>query len=481
MAGMRVHRLAVWFVAGAGALLCAAGAAAGGDEPTLDLRGEVEALRAEVRRLQGREAEVETLRNEVAELRAKEEGSWLSGRRAEEVKSLIHEVLADAQTRASLAGDELTAGWDKNFFLASEDGNFLMTLSGQVQFRYIANFRDEPGDADEDDEEAGFQMRRAKLTFAGHAIDPRLEYQVEVQADRNGGEMILQDTFVRYEWADELFVMAGNFKPGFNREELVSSKRQQAVERSFVNGFFRIGRSQAVQVSGAHERWNWAVSLHDGREAENVDFHSDNTDVGLAGRVELLLAGEWKDLRQYAAWSGTPFGLMLGGGIDYELAESGSGTAFLYEDFWQWTADASLQLDPVNLFIAGHGRHVDGAGAIGGDFEQFGAVLQAGAFVIPDTVDVFGRWEWLDHDGFAEVASRPRAADLGLIAPGLEEELHIFTVGTNYYFKKHDAKLTLDLVWAPDGLRQSDTGAGLLASDTNDDLTALRAQLQVLF
>src|SRR5687767_8246539 len=77
-------------------------------------------------------AEIQALRAEVAELRAKEHGAWLNERRTQEIKSLIHEVLADAETRSSLAEGGVTAGWNKHFFLASEDGNFLMEIGGYL-------------------------------------------------------------------------------------------------------------------------------------------------------------------------------------------------------------------------------------------------------------------------------------------------------------------------------------------------------------
>ena len=36
-----------------------------------------------------------------------------------------------------------TAGWDRNFFLASSDGNYLLKISGQLQasFVYSAGYR----------------------------------------------------------------------------------------------------------------------------------------------------------------------------------------------------------------------------------------------------------------------------------------------------------------------------------------------------
>jgi hypothetical protein len=197
----------------------------------------------------------------------------------------------------------------------------------------------------------------------------------------------------------------------------------------------------------------------------------------------LLLAGDWKQFKDYVAWPETPLGVMVGGGLDYELAETGRGTPLLFQDFWQWTADLSVQFDPVNVFVAGYGRHVNGEAAVD-DFEQYGLLVQAGTFIIPSKMDIFGRWEWLRHDGFTEVKSSPALEEgeiTGLIDSGLEGEICIVTLGTNYYFRKHDVKLTFDVVWAPDGVRQSDTSGGLLASSTNDDQVAIRGQLQVLF
>ena len=76
------------------------------------LRAELDAVRATNNQLQG----------EVAKLRNAGDENWLNERRAAEVKSLVKEVLADADTRASLLEGGMSAGHNgKNFFLASEE------------------------------------------------------------------------------------------------------------------------------------------------------------------------------------------------------------------------------------------------------------------------------------------------------------------------------------------------------------------------
>ncbi len=445
---------------------------------------ELKSLRTEVERLKTRDEEIRQLRSEVSKLRQQQDASWLTQRRAEEVKTLIREVLADADTRSSLAEGGLTAGHNgKHFFLAGEDGNFLMEIGGFFQIRYLSNNRDEPAGG-EDDHENGFQMRRAKLFFEGHVFDPKLHFKVQLAASRSTGNVVVDDAYLKYEWADGYFLQAGQFKPGFNREEAMSATRQQAVDRTYINNFFRVERTQAVQLAAQYERWNWSVAVHDGREAVNVDFNADSTDIAAAARAELLVAGDWKQFKDFVAWSNAPFGVLLGGGLDYELAESGQSTTLLFEDFWQWTADVSMQLSPVNVFAAVFQRHVNGDGAIGGDSDQWGAMVHAGVFIIPDKLDLFARWEYLDYDGLTEVKSHPSFDDdeiTGLIPPGLENEVHILTFGSNYYFRKRDVKLTMDVMWAPDGVRETDTASGLLESSDNSDQVVLRGQVQLLF
>ncbi len=74
-------------------------------------------------------------------LEANETDHWLTRRRADEIRALVSDVLADADTRTALKDTGLTGGWDDGFFLQSADGNFRLEVSGQVQTRYVWNRR----------------------------------------------------------------------------------------------------------------------------------------------------------------------------------------------------------------------------------------------------------------------------------------------------------------------------------------------------
>ena len=97
------------------------------------------------------DADIDQLRSEVAALRAEVQrlksmtgDDRLTEERAREIRGLIEEVVADADRRASLLQDGLTAGWakGKGFHISSVDGNFLLRIYGQIQVRYVANFQD---------------------------------------------------------------------------------------------------------------------------------------------------------------------------------------------------------------------------------------------------------------------------------------------------------------------------------------------------
>ena len=109
---------------------------------------------------------VQELRTEVSELKMSKSEKWLTEQRANEIRGLVHDVLADADTRTNLLGSSATAGYNGGAFLVSEDGNWKLKINGQLQSRWIYN------DASGQDDAHGFEQRRTKLKFAGHIIDP---------------------------------------------------------------------------------------------------------------------------------------------------------------------------------------------------------------------------------------------------------------------------------------------------------------------
>ena len=114
---------------------------------------------------------VDSLRSEVDVLRAEQQTDWMSEQRAEEIRELVQDVLADADTRASLQGSGMAAGYDGGFFIQSDDNSFKLKFNGQLQTRWLFNHRSTDNPA-ESGNSYGFEVRRFKLKFSGYVVDP---------------------------------------------------------------------------------------------------------------------------------------------------------------------------------------------------------------------------------------------------------------------------------------------------------------------
>ena len=152
-------------------------------------------------------SELSAMRSRIAQLEGQQNQSWLNERRAEEVKSLVREVLSDADTRASMADGGLTAGYNNGFFLASEDGRFLLQIAGQAQFRYTYGAREGTTIGDKNDGE--FSIPRTKLYFDGHIGSPKIMYHIQLAANGGGDDIDLEEMLLSYEIADGLTVYGG--------------------------------------------------------------------------------------------------------------------------------------------------------------------------------------------------------------------------------------------------------------------------------
>jgi hypothetical protein len=415
------------------------------------------------RRIESLEAEVAQLRASVAELsaaRKDEESGWLTERRASEIRGLVEEVLADADTRASLLAQGATAGWDKGFYLASADGNYRLKISGQMDIRWVLNHQENAPSGD--DNQYGFEMRRMKLAFEGHVIDPSWEYYIKAAFDRDGGAFELEDATVSKSFENGIEVTFGQFKLPFLREELTSSTRQLAVERSLVNEEFNQDRSKAVQVGYEADRWRVSGAYSDGFNSDNTEFDDSNVRYAFTGRGEFLVMGDWGQFKDFTSPRGSETGVMLGAAAHFQ---NGNGTgALASQDRFTWTLDGSAEFSGANLYAALIGNHLSDQGAVP-DRDQWGFVVQ-GAYYVTEDWELFGRYEWGDQDTAGQ------------------EDLSIITIGVNYYIASHNLKWQTDFGYAFDAVTSawSTSGTGWRNDAANEDgQTVLRTQFQLLF
>ncbi|HRP62015.1 MAG TPA: porin [Phycisphaerales bacterium] len=409
---------------------------------------------------------IAALEMEVLRLRQQIGTDWLTEARAQEIRTLVHDVLADADTRASLLGTGMNAGWDEGFFIGSADGNFRLRVGGNIQFRYVFNHQN---GSPVDNNRGGFENTRTQLIFTGHVVNPNWVYRVQGNFSRTNGTFNLEDAYIGYVFGNGWTFLAGQFRVPMLREFLVVEPHQQAVSRSLVHQEFTAGRTQGVALDYRGERFHFTGGFTDGHPATggfNAPALMRDTEFSLTARLQGLLAGNWNQFADFASWRGDEFGALLGGAVHYQKGEY--GTIHNELEVLQWTVDLSLQFGGFNIFAYVVGRHLDAPGM---SLDQFGAVVQGGLFITDDW-EVFARYEWGDDD---------------MTSPNLS----VITVGANRFFARHRIKWSTDVGF---GLKRvaSTWGDGFIGSGgdlvgwrtdapSKKGQVVVRTQLQLLF
>jgi hypothetical protein len=415
-------------------------------------------------------SEIAKLRAELADLKAQTGDNWLTEQRASEIRGLVQDVLADADTRSSLQGSGMTAGWDNGFFLASPDGNYRLNVQGELQIRYMMNFRD--SDPSIDSTTHGFENSNTRLIFSGNVVDRTWKYRVQGNfSNGDGGSFGLEDAWIQKDFDNGLYVRAGQFKPPVLREELIADSRQLLVDRSLLNETYSQDWSQGIELGWEGDWIRGMVMWHDGLGNRNTPALSPTTEFAIAARAEILLGGTWRQFDDFTSWSGESFGALIGVAANWQRDEfgqsgvpaGGKAAPFLL------TVDAQVEFGGANLY--GAFIYNDSDTQNSGSLKQYGFVIQGGVFLVPDQIELFGRYEWAD-------------SDLGDV-----KDLSLLTAGVNWYFAKHNVKWTTDIGLSFNSLENGASGFGWSSENTGwlpdgpggDDQFLIRSQFQLLF
>jgi hypothetical protein len=391
----------------------------------------------------------------------------------DEIRAIVAETLADARERTSLLQGGGGAGWDDGFFLGSDDRGVTLEIEGRIQFQFVANSRDSGDEYDND-----FAMRRAKLYFSGRTFD-EWRYLVNGAFSGTTGDFQLEDALVSRELGDGgLRLTAGQFKGGFLLEERTADKRQLGVDRSYLNEWFTIDRTQGVALSDENERWRWWAMVSDGVRVRanalnggggNTDLGTVNTDVALTAGAAWLFGEEatWGQFRDLSSGLEAPTAVRFGLAGHYQAgSDVGAGAE---QDVLTATADVSAEFGGVSAQLWGVWQSIEDSGGVSGaDFDQWGVGAQVAAFVIEDEWELFGRWEHLDFDD--------------ALGAGAEDSLDLLTVGVTRYIHGHSLKWVTQVVWALDEVPVGRRQLGLRPDAAGDDgQIGFVSQIQILF
>ncbi|MEO1128253.1 MAG: porin [Planctomycetota bacterium] len=427
----------------------------------------------------------------------------------DEVRAVVADMLADAETRSSLLQSGGGVGYDESagFFIEDSSGNNRLNIRGLSQTRYYLNFRDDEdtiGSDTSDDFELGFQQARTVLEFNGHVIDPSIFYNIRTQFDFDGGAAGLQWAYAGYRFDEGFQVKFGQFRTAFLREHNIRPEYQLVIERSPTNYFFDQGDSQGVELGYMAEDWRGFLAFTDGFNSANTDYTARKTiageydpvtgdlislgnlsdtggesDFGITGRAEIRFNGTWDQFDDFTSMPGSEMGMMLGvaGHVEYTANDRTIGAG--RSTYYAWTVDFSVEGDGWNLFAAGMGGHSDVDDVVvnnitndtsGVKADDFGVVIQGGWFIPETDWELYGRYDVIFLDD----------SERALV----DDTFQTLTFGTNWYWAGQAAKFSVDLSWFLDRAnsltRSPNSRLGFLSSDEDNQFT-IRAQFQLLF
>ena len=457
-------------------------------------------------------ARIAALEKAVSDLMREKGESWLTQERTNEIRAVVQDVLNDADTRASLQTSAATSGYKDGFFIASPDGNFKLVINGENQLRWSYNWLSDramtnsvntlnvPPQPQPNFNQSGiakaaygFELRRVKLGFSGHVIDPGWQYSVTLAyqqyfgsnldpvgaangsnstsgsladgggvtgGDNFGSGFSLENGFLARDLGNGFSVKFGQFKSPFLREWLVSSRSQLAIERSITTTLFSTGWTQGIELDWNNDSLRAMISYNDGANNANIGSISgtnvfavtgDNLGVGFAqwaftGRGEWKPFGSWQQFNDFSSRRGEASGLLLGAAMNWQrggqqdvgntstIVTPGSGNA--EATFLTWTVDATWELGGASLFAAWAMNTAYTVPLGNNSINTYGTIVQGGYFVSND-VELFARWEWMSTastpDNSPQSVNTPSGENINFLGAYNSFVNNIGTVGFNWY------------------------------------------------
>lgn len=435
------------------------------------------------------------LRADVAELRAAcdPQVPWLSSARAEEVRTLVRDVLADADTRANLQEAGMTAGRRDRFFLASEDGNWLMNVQGYTQVRYAFDYRSSSPAAPGDSVDTfGASIRRMRFQFEGTVVDPTWRYKLQF-VSYQGSVLSADDIYIEKVLAPGLSLRVGQFNLPFLRESLIPDSVTTMVDRAGTEFFFSAGRGQGIQLTGESEHLRASAGYFNGFDVKSNYFSSgsmrnqswDSTSVAeycFMARAEWKVTGTWAQFKDFSGWRKDEFGVLVGvaGEIEKKGNNAGTSDPAILPFVAGATVDIGIDWPGASVYSYFVWRQVDPGVAGMNNANQYGFVIQGGYF-IADTVELTARYEY----GNADTMPNGGAGAVGTLVNNGYPYNNAVTVGANWYINGQFLKLAWDVGYAFDGVGAfaSPPGAfledGTSASGQFDQSGQVLARMQV--
>ena len=321
-----------------------------------------------------------------------------------------------------------------------KSGNNSLTLGARLQVRWTGEDREDydsdtigAGKGEADGFSSGFDVARMRLTLKGGMWKPWLKYEFQYEFARTSGVSSnkIKDAYLEFETSKTTALKLGQTKVPFSLQQLISSGRQEFVDRAITDGKFDPGRDIGLSFWGtaAGKKFGYQAGIFNGGGEGNLQ---DDTAYLYVGRVVWDPLGEFKLLESDLDGRGAEPTLHFG--LAYRTGEPGKGlvSAGVFDGVdgqSAWMFEAAFR--GYGLFALGeYFRMTDELSnpLPDRDVDSRGYNLQVGYMIVPKTFEIALRYALIDPDTSVDDAD--------------VDELRL---AINYFFAGHNLKLQADV------------------------------------
>ena len=421
--------------------------------------------------------ELAAMRAEVAAIRTRMQDGWLDELRAEQVRGVVRDALADSATRASFLESEWTAGYagaaGGGAYVRAADGSASIHLTAAIQTRFVAASAYGP-------DVRGYPVRNTRwgmenktvlVALSGNLYDRSITYLAAVgYTSQSNRFIVIPDQFrlvyasLRKDIGDGWAVSVGLQNVPWDIESTyIGSARMPVGDYSIFNYRFGAGKQAGVAAGWTGEWFRAGGGVFNQIDSATLQWNGvTNLSFAVAGRAEAKWGIEWDQLAGMSGTPGSAPGVVLGLGVCMSNGRAQNpqppAVPLATPSAQGFTADARVLLGGTVL-LAQYAYMRDPVGGPELGWYQ-GINLQASGFVAND-VEAFAEACWMGDVPVEWIAQ----------------------AGVNLYLPGPHAKLTVKAV-VPfgggnvNGIRSIAGGLGIAASENNASFVT---QLQVRF
>ncbi len=234
--------------------------------------------------------------------------SWFMKISRKEFRLLIIVILLAFNSLQGSAQMHIDGTFGKGISFTPQDSSFLVKFGFRFQTLYVGRSFENSNSWEEN-----LLIRRSRLKFDGFVFAPNVEYKVELglsNRDTRSGQIpqsgntanIILDAVLKWKFAPNWALWAGQTKLPGNRERVISSQKLQFADRSLVNSRFNLDRDIGLQLRHKSKLGSMvikeaiAISTGEGRDITSINEFDGRQ---YTGRLELLPFGEFTSKGDY--------------------------------------------------------------------------------------------------------------------------------------------------------------------------------------